>query len=235
MDLENRFITVGSGRLTLRRGELLHFNRDWVDPEAKTIEIPAHEPCECSYCQDRAEDYADDNDITYEEALELTWSPKTAASARTIYYGWSPQTIAAVEDFAEVVGSLDMNAATINRRVTGLGELSGIGGDNIYPHALRAAAGLFWADLGLEAHYLQAIMGWNSIDVAVAYLRVSGRQLAQRIEHAFSVGGLDRPDPIPDEDLCPPSNEATKQAAETDGVTTHPEVTSLSDYVDSAA
>ncbi|WP_136690084.1 hypothetical protein [Halorhabdus amylolytica] len=98
--------------------------------------------------------------------------------------------------------------------------LSGIGGDNIYPNALRAAAGLFWADLGLEAHYLQAIMGWNCIDVTVAYLRVSGRQLAQRIEHAFSVGGLDRPDPIPDEDLCPPSNEATKQVAETDGVTT---------------
>lgn len=226
--LENRFITVAGGRLTFRRGELLHFNREWLDRDAKLIKIPHHVPCECSYCLGRAEDFAAGEDRTVDEALEHCWSPKTEAGARSIYYGWSGQTIDAVEQFADCVGELDMDPSTINRRVDAVAERAGIG-QNVYPHALRAAAALFFADLGLEAHYLQALMGWESIEVAVAYLRISGVQLAQRIERAFAIGSINRPDPVPAEDILPPSDEAAEQATD-HGVTTKPGATSLWDW-----
>jgi len=231
-ELEDRFITVASGRLTLRRGELLHFNRDWIDPEAKMIRVPAHVPCDCSYCRGRAEDYAADRDLTVDGAIKLCWSPKTPAGVRAIYYGWSPLTIDAVEQFVDVVGELDMDPSTINRRVNKLAERARIN-QNLYPHALRASSAFFWADLGLEAAYLQAIMGWNSIEVAVAYLRASGHQLARRIERAFAVGGLDRPDPVPREDTLPPSEEAMDQTTE-HGATTSASASSLWDFTESA-
>jgi hypothetical protein len=222
--LENRFITVAGGRLTLRRGELLHFNRDWLDREMKTINVPYYVPCECSYCVDQAGEYADGRELTAEEALEHFWSPKSEAGARAIYYGWSGQTIDAVEQFADVVGELDMDACTINRRVDTLAERAQV--ENLYPHALRAASAFFFADLGLEAHYIQALMGWRSIEVAVAYLRASGRQLAERIERAFAFQSIQRPDPIPREDVLPPADEAVAQTTD-QGVTADPGATSL--------
>lgn len=229
--LEDRFITVASGRLTLRRGELLHFNRDWLDRDTKLIKIPHHEPCACSYCVDRAENYAEDRDMTAEDALALCWGPKTEAGVRAIYYGCSPRAIDAVERFADVVGTLDMDVSTINRRVDKLADRAGIR-QNVYPHALRASAGFWWADLGLEAAYLQAIMGWRSIEVAVAYLRASGIQLAQRIERAFAVGNIERPDPVPAEDLLPPADETANQP--TDAAPTAPGATSLWNWPESA-
>lgn len=228
--LEDRFITVGSGRLTLRKGALLHFHPGWLDRERKLIMVPHFEECSCTYCIERAEDYAENNDVSVEEALELCWSPKTEAGVRGIYYGWSMQTINAVEEFADLVGELDMDASTVNRRVDKLIERAGVR-ENIYPHALRASSALFWADLGLEAAYLQAIMGWKSIEVAVAYLRASGRQLAQRIERAFAFTEIERPEAIPKEELHPPMDDVDDSAEK--GVTTRSE--SLSKWEDPEA
>ena len=208
--LEDRFIIVGGGRLTLRRGELLHLNNSWLGRERTLIKIPRFEDCDCPYCHDRAENYAEDRDMTVTKAMEYTWSPKTVAGVRAVYYGWSGYTIEAVEQFVDVVGELDICASTINRRVDALADYAGV--EDLYPHALRAASAFFWSDIGLEAAYLQAIMGWNSIEVAVAYLRASGTQLAQRIERAFAVGGLERPDPVPAEDVLPPNDDAVAES-----------------------
>lgn len=231
--LENRFITVAGGRLTLRRAAMLHFNRDWLDTDRKLIKIPPHSPCDCSYCRTRAEEYAEGRDMSVTEALEYWWNPKTESGARSIYYGWSPMTIDAVEQFADYVGELDMDASTINRRVDTLADRAGID-RNIYPHALRASAALFFADLGLEAHYLQALMGWKSIEVAVAYLSVSGVKLAQRIERAFAIGDITRPDGVPKEDILPPADEAVKGAAEEE-ITPRPEEQTIQEWIDSRA
>ncbi|WP_324757014.1 hypothetical protein [Haloarcula montana] len=221
-ELEDRFITIGSGWLTLRKGELLHFRPEWLDRNRKLILVPAHEDCFCEYCLERAEEYADEKDISVEEALEFCWSPKTEASVRAIYYGWCPETIIAVEQFADEVGELDMCASTINNRVDKLAERAYV--DDIYPHALRAHSALFWADVGLEAAYLQAIMGWKSIEVAVAYLRASGQQLAQRIERAFTLESRERPDPVPREDLTPPSDDAVEAAEDVEDERTTPSI-----------
>lgn len=229
--LEDRFITVAGGRLTLRKGELLHLHPGWLDRQRKLIMVPHLEECSCAYCIERAEEYAEGRDMTVEEALELCWSPKTEAGVRAIYYGWSQQTVNAVEEFADIVGELDMSASTINRRVDKLADRAGIE-RNLYPHALRASSALFWADVGLEAAYLQAIMGWRSIEVAVAYLQASGRQLAQRIERAFALTELERPEAIPQDDLCPPADDVVEAA---EGMDTTTQSTSLWQWDDSEA
>jgi len=59
-------------------------------------------------------------------------------------------------------------------------------GGRLYPHALRAAAALYWAEKGLEAHYLQAFMGWKDMRVAVRYIRATGNKLADRINQLTS-------------------------------------------------
>lgn len=205
-ELEDRFIVISGGRLTFRRAEMLHFNASWVDPVNKMIEIPAHDECSCPYCVAQAQEYAENNDTTVEEALQHYWSPKTRASNRHVYYGWSEQTIDAVERFALEVGSLDMAPKTINNRLDALAEYAGIE-RNLYPHALRAASAMFFADLGIEAYYLQALMGWTDLDVAVSYLQASGVQIARRLNRAFAVAGFERPDPVPEEDLLPTSTE----------------------------
>lgn len=177
--LENRFITIGAGRETLQRSELLHFRPSWLDRDEMTIEVPLHQDCDCQYCREKAKRYADSHDdVSFEEALDNMWSPMTDAGARRIPYGWSPRVIATVEDFAEEVGSLDMDVTTINRRVDELAERAGI--DDLYPAALRATAAMFWTRRGLELHQLRDLMGWASIDVGMAYLRGMETQLGLR-------------------------------------------------------
>jgi len=46
--------------------------------------------------------------------------------------------------------------------------------EKLYPHALRATAGFFWARQGLEAVYLQALMGWQDMRIANRYIRATG-------------------------------------------------------------
>lgn len=197
--IENRFIVIGAGRLTHRSGELLHFCEDWIDRDRKIIKIPYHENCWCRYCKERAEAFAAENEITAEKARELYWTPKTEGSARAIYYGFSERAIDTVETFADVVGELNMAQSTINRRVDRLADRAGIR-SNLYPHALRATSAFYWAEQGLEAHYLQALFGWDDLRVARAYLQATGVQLRRRIESLHNVDSApaEPTEPLPD-------------------------------------
>jgi integrase len=199
--IEDKFITYGAGRLTLRSGALLHLHEEWVDKRRKIINVPQLDSCTCGYCKERARKLcARNEDISYEEALDSYWSPKCPASARAIPYGFSETAIEIVERFVDEVGHLDMDQSTINRRVNTLQARAQTG--NVYPHALRAAAAFFWANLGLEAVYLLAIMGWKDLRVAVHYIRASGTQLNERIRQLVAEAHddwiLKEPDSLPD-------------------------------------
>lgn len=191
--IEDQFIVYAAGRLGLRSGELLHLNREWVDTDAKIIHIPAYDPCSCRYCQERVEELAENHeDVVYEEAIEFYWQPKYRASIRAIPYGFSDAAIAIVETFLEEVGHLDVAQSTVNRRVNTLEERAGV--SKVYPHALRAAAGFYWAKKGLEPMYLQAFMGWKDMRVANRYIRSTGRQLNNRIQQLAGVGEQQAPE-----------------------------------------
>lgn len=189
--VEDLFITYASGRLGLRSGELLHFlngvEDDWLDQDRKIIYIPKVSNCKCRYCRGRAEEVAArQDDMTMEDVLELYWQPKYKASIRAIPYGWDANIIDAVERFTNDVGGFSCSQSTINRRVNTLQDRAEIKG-NLYPHALRAAAAFFWAERGLEAVYLQALMGWRDMRVANRYIRATGQQLKNRVADLMDV------------------------------------------------
>lgn len=101
------------------------------------------------------------------------WSPKTDASARRIPYGWSPRVIATVEDFAQEVGSFNMDASTINRRVDELAERADI--DDLYLNALRATTATFWFRRGLELHQIRD--SWAGPIEIVRWVRLGEQHL----------------------------------------------------------
>jgi len=57
--------------------------------------------------------------------------------------------------------------------------------DEVYPHALRATAGTHHAYRGLSTIALQSLMGWEQIDTARKYLRVSGGATAKALEDVY--------------------------------------------------
>jgi len=232
VETENRFLVIGAGRVTMRKGELINFRPGWLNRKAKIIEIPEHDACTCDYCIERALDYAEDKDVSLEEALAHFWSPKTEASARAVYYGWSERTIAAVEEYADLVETWDKDQSTINRRIDKLAERAGIE-RNLYPHALRAASAFYFARLGLGPFFLPGAMGWEDPRTAVAYIRASGWQLAQRIETLLSCSNLERPDAVPEEDLIPP-HDGSVEVTEEPGLATDLHNATLSDFQKSA-
>jgi uncharacterized protein (DUF1330 family) len=229
--IEDRFITYATGRLTFRSGEVLHFNEDWVDTDRQMIKIPSYEDCRCRYCRERVQSIVEDrNDVDVEEALEFYWQPKYQASARGIPYGFSDRAIEIVETFVEEVGELDVCQSTINRRVDTLQERAGLDGD-LYPHALRAAAGLYWAMNGLEATFLQSMMGWKDLTVANRYLRMNASYLDDRLEQLASTNEIRQSDgDTGPEDLPDPSAAVYDAVGEES-----PEGSTESDYLPSPA
>lgn len=183
--IEDRFLLLATGRLGMRSGEVLHFlhgdPRKWIDREEKMIRIPNHAPCDCRYCREQAESAAEkESDRTTEDLLKLYWQPKFSGSVRPIPYGWSPRAVEVVESFVDEIGGFSVCQSTLNRRIDTLHSRAGLDG-NIYPHALRAAAALWWANRGMQSHYLQAFFGWEDMRVANSYIRASGKCLKEHI------------------------------------------------------
>jgi len=186
-DVKDRFqrecemIVVAGGRLGLRAGEICHLQPSWVNTERGLIEIPSHEPCDCGYCQKQATLAADhDDDLTYDEALEERWEPKTKHSVRAVPYDFDDEVAAVVEAFA-ATGGYDHSRVSVNRRVDRVAEAAGLNTDEVYPHALRATAATYHAYRGLPAPALQSLMGWSQLAVAEKYIRLSGEQTANAL------------------------------------------------------
>ncbi|RLM83540.1 site-specific integrase [Halobellus sp. Atlit-38R] len=195
--IEDRALVHFTGRLGFRSGELIHFHEGWVDRDRQIIHIPRHDACNCRYCREQAaEAAAKRSDVTVDDVLDLYWNPKYKASARPIPYGYSEHSINIVETFLDEVGRFDYAQSTINRRVTTLQDRVGL--NKVYPHALRAAAGFYWAEQGLEALYLQALMGWKDLRTATRYIQATGRQLDNRLRQLAS----GEPDPVREEEIA---------------------------------
>jgi Phage integrase family. len=218
---EDRFLVYGTGRYGLRSGEELHFlhgfEEEWLDRDRKVIKVPAHVDCDCRYCHERAEDIASRREETPEEIRELYWQPKYEASVRVIPYGWSAESIDVVERFADDVGGFSFSQSTLNRRLSELQERAGLEG-KLYPHALRAAAGFFWARQGLEAVYLQALMGWQDMRIANRYIRATGQQLNDRVNDLMNVdSSIDKEQPqVEQQDLPDPTEEVYNRTGRAD-------------------
>lgn len=99
---EARLICLLAGRLGLRAGEISHLTTKRIDWDRKLIRIPQHEDCECGYCRRHAQQEADHKEaLSYAEAMQSRWHPKTVASARVIPFDVSLRVELCIERFAD--------------------------------------------------------------------------------------------------------------------------------------
>lgn len=91
--LQARFVIFMAGRLGMRRGEIAHITREWVDWNRNMICIPYHERCIkgrqtmdiCGDCRLKAKQRADHNpELSVKKAEEMQWVAKTPEAAREI-------------------------------------------------------------------------------------------------------------------------------------------------------
>lgn len=193
-ELQCRFVLVAGGRLGMRAGEICHFRESWVDWDKHQIRIPSYDACDhgkggsvCGYCQKRARSAADhDEELTYEEALERRWNPKTANSARAIPFDFDDDVRQVVEEFTFCFDSYPASRASINRRVNRMLEAADYPTSKSFPHALRSTAATWHAFRGLPAPALQSMFGWADLGTAMKYLRLSGGATQQALYEAHA-------------------------------------------------
>ncbi|MFD1515689.1 site-specific integrase [Halomarina rubra] len=196
-DHQCRFVIVACGRLGLRAGEVAHMTEEWIDWNAKTIDIPLFEACEkgrqsdepCGYCRERARSIVEHNEgITFEQALETRWSPKTAAGARSIAFDFDTRVQMTVERFFDRYDRYPHSRVSVNRRVDkAVEEADGLDENRIYPHALRATAASYHGSRGLTGLPLQSLLGWERLSTAENYLNGTKEATARAVR---SIHGL---------------------------------------------
>jgi len=178
--LENNFIVKTMGLLGFRVGEAAHFRKSWVNFEKKTIRIPAHEPCDCSYCQERVREQLKKREYSKEESKTIAkkivskyyWHPKTTAGSRFIYYGFNAEYERILNEFFSKYDQWPYTVNTAERRIKKLLNLADLGDHK--SHDLRKTAGSNFAAKGLNEYELMQIMGWEDSKVAKKYIRLSG-------------------------------------------------------------
>lgn len=194
-DFQARFIILVGGRLGLRPGEICHMRESWIDWRENMIDIPRFDPCEkgrdggrCGYCVELAQQMDEYNEgISKSEALEMCWSPKTEAAARSVPFDFDSRAEIVVERFFDRYDQYPLSRTSINRRVKRAAKLADeISAEDVYPHCLRGTAATFHASRGLNAVSLQAMFGWASLSTAQKYIRKSGKATARELQNIHS-------------------------------------------------
>lgn len=192
--LQSRFAIFMMGRLGMRKGEITHMTRDWIDWNRNMICIPRHENCIkgknsmdiCGYCKSLAEQKAEHNlDIDYKEAKEAQWTAKTEESVRDIPFDFHPRVEMIIDEFFTRWDSWPVSAQGVTRRIKAAHEESTLT-KRVYPHALRATAASHHAGRGLGAIPLQSMMGWAQLSTAHNYVRASGENTARALNSIHS-------------------------------------------------
>lgn len=185
------YLAVVLGRVGLRVGEALHMTDEWYSREREVINIPPHEPCDCSLCERYAEK-ADD------ATVDDYWRAKNG-KGRTVYV-YTDQQRDAIERYFDELPYTGISYATANRRITLAAELTeSINAERTYPHALRATAAthLAWSDVLPTA--LDVQFGWANPQTRRAYIDQTGYLAHNEIDKALGrdpqTPTMIRPDP----------------------------------------
>jgi integrase len=186
-DAQVTFVLVAGGRLGMRGGEICHLHESWINWKRSMIEIPSFEPCSCGYCRKRAKSAAEHNDgLTFEEAMDRRWNPKTRNSARAIPFDFSDRVEAVVTAFFDRYDAYPHSRVSVNRRVDRVALRADLDPSRVYPHALRATAATHHAYRGVPTTALQNLMGWEQLTTAQKYIRLSGEPTANALREAHA-------------------------------------------------
>lgn len=176
--IQNSFIVQTMMIPGLRIGEAAHMKKNWVDFNNKRIRIPSHQPCSCSYCQVRTKQKLkllhkeNWKNVSNEEVMKWYWQPKTVAGVRNVYFGFDPDFTESVNDFFAKNDEWSYSVNHTRRRIKKMFELAGL--ENHIPHDLRKTAATNFAANNISIFPLMQIMGWDDIQIALRYVRLSG-------------------------------------------------------------
>lgn len=186
---EARLVVLLAGRLGMRRGEIAHIDKDWIDFDGEYINIPAHEPCTkgkdggiCGSCRQQARQMADSNDVDVEDLEGLFWKAKTARAERSVPYSFSPRTKVAIEEYFGRFDEMKVSAGGINRRVQKAADNAPDDLGDVNPHCLRATAAMNHVEAGIDMWALQSFMGWAYPNTARRYILNNARRTKKLLE-----------------------------------------------------
>lgn len=150
------------GQAGLRSKELLYLRPSWL--RDGVIHVPYQDPTTGFRAKTRNADRAIPIREMSREAWEVLEEWYTNPPRKV---GWSSKT------------PLGISQPTLWDRVRKGGERAGLS-RRVFPHALRAFCATTWA-YRLNPFTLQTLMGWSRPDVAIAYVRSSGRRLEDAV------------------------------------------------------
>jgi len=131
-----------------------------------------------------AENKFTSNSITFDEALEKRWSPKTQNSARSIPYDFDVRVQLVFENFFEKYSVFPKSKCTLNRRISTVVDKSPIE-ETVYPHSLRATAAMLHAARDVSPYSLMSTMGWETLETARAYIGSSDTSAARELRFKY--------------------------------------------------
>jgi len=185
--LGNKFLVITMGVGGLRDGEAGHMKRSWIDFKRKEINIPAYDPCSCTYCCGLWKKKYGKNkqNFSKENVAKKQWVPKTPAGARIIPYDFNPLFENIINEFFQKYLQWPFGVKAIYDRIKALGRLAGI--PNIHPHALRSTAATFLANDGMTHDHLMKFMGWDAEEMARIYINKARINLRSQLEKIYGI------------------------------------------------
>jgi integrase len=131
-----------------------------------------------------AEKQASNEEVTFEEALEMRWQPKNENAVRTIPFDFDVRVQLTIERFCDKYDVFPKSKATINRRIKRVVEESEIS-KRVYPHSLRATAATLHAARDVSPYSLMSVMGWSTMDTARSYIASSNETAAKELRGTY--------------------------------------------------
>ena len=130
--------------------------------------------------EEMAVEKSKEDSVTFNEALDERWTPKTENAVRKIPYDFKPRLHLCIDNFIVKYGGWTKSMATAHRRINQAVEESKLDCD-VYPHALRATAVSKMASKDVSPFALMSLMGWEDLDTARSYIQSSDESAAKEL------------------------------------------------------
>jgi len=162
----------------LRRGELVHLTRDWI--QRGKIQVPSQTACDCWECKKiiyrKVKKKKSKKTVKVLRKPAGLWMPKTNAGARSIplnelskkLFDWYFREHHAIRELVPCTKSVYYTIKQIESRIKD--QLT----HELIPHGLRGVYASRLAEQGISTFKLKEIMGWAHSKVADEYIALYG-------------------------------------------------------------
>lgn len=181
------------GRLGLQPDEIAHLHEGWIQWERGEIHVPAHDPCGCSACWERArrrQQQGDDRRLPDIVASDC-WLPPGEGQSRRLAFGWSRRLTAAFHGMFADRPYFDVDRNALNVIIRTAARKSELEATTVSISALRATAVAFLATAGFGPRRLAELCAIDE-ETAGEFARVGGGEMR---DHLYRVlADIDVPD-----------------------------------------